>query len=147
TPTLAPSMDIQVSSNFERLLFDFYGQDGAAIRTLMEEFSATGKLAVSQEVWKQACALFASCATDDAGIREEIRSVHQASGYLIDPHTATGIRAARQCTENGDKVVILATAHPAKFPDAVEEACGIRPQLPVHLADLLAREENFVRLK
>ena len=146
TPTLAPSMDIQVSSNFERLLFALYGQDGTAIRTLMEDFSAIGKLKVSGEVWNQARSIFASWATDDAGIQEEMRKVYEATGYLIDPHTATGVNAAQHFTDKGDTVVILATAHPAKFPDAVENATGIHPALPAHLADLLQREEHFTRL-
>jgi threonine synthase len=141
--TLAPSMDIVVSSNFERALFDFHGGDGAAIAALMRGFR-DGAVSVPAAVFERARAEFASAAADDATTCATIRSVWEESGYLADPHTAIGLYAARSCRLRADEpMVALATAHPAKFPEAILRAGVPRaPELPRWLADLHAREER-----
>ena len=140
-PTLSPSMDIQVSSNLERLLFELLDRDGAATAELMAPLPGRrlGRGAVATPT-------FAAARLDDDGTLAEIADVHGRTGYLVDPHTAVGLGAAPAAAA-GDPatcpIVCLATAHPAKFPDAVEEATGIRPALPDHLADLLDRPERY----
>ncbi len=143
TPTMSPSMDIQVSSNFERLLFDLLGRDGAAVATLMHELKTTGRFSVSENALGAARELFAAGSTDEALTIDTIRSEWDATGVLVDPHTAVGIHAGRATRAQGAPLVHLATAHPAKFPDAVEQATGRRPALPERLADLASREERF----
>lgn len=144
-PSLSPSMDIQVSSNFERLLFELLGRDGAACAATMRAFRQGGKMEIPQAAWREAAALFASYALDDAGTLAEIRRLHAASGYLADPHSAIGIAAARMRAPAGVPVVAMATAHPAKFPDAMEAAIGLSPALPPRLADLYQRQERYQR--
>jgi len=141
-PTLSPSMDIQVSSNHERLLFELSGRDGAATAEWMTRFRQLGAVEVPVDP------VFAAAAVDDATTLAEMRDLHRRTGYLADPHTAVGIAAARAAgVVTGDRpVVCMATAHPAKFPDAVEEATGVRPPLPDHLADLLSRPERYESL-
>ena len=146
TPTLSPSMDIQVSSNFERLLFDLLDRDGAAVAAAIRAFRSGGSLPLDEARWRRATALFAGASLDDEGTVAEMRGVYERTGRQIDPHTAVGLAAARECRSGGDPVVVLATAHPAKFPDAVERATGRRPSLPAHLADLHAREERCVTM-
>ncbi|HEY8545083.1 MAG TPA: threonine synthase [Acidimicrobiales bacterium] len=138
-PTLSPSMDIQVSSNHERLLFELSGRDGAATAEWMTRFRQLGAVEVPVDP------VFAAAAVDDDATLAELRDLHRRTGYLADPHTAVGIAAARAVgAVGGDRpVVAMATAHPAKFPDAVEQATGVRPPLPDHLADLLARPERY----
>ena len=146
-PSLSPSMDIQVSSNFERLLFELQDRDAALTAASMTTFRATGQMPVSDVAWKRATAVMHGFRLDDAGTEAEIRRLHDATGYLADPHTAIGIAAAQalKCA-HGLPTVAMATAHPAKFPDAVERATGIRPPLPRHLADLYERDESFIRV-
>jgi threonine synthase len=143
-PSLSPSMDIQVSSNFERLLFELLDRDAAATAATMAEFRRTGRMAVSDPCWHRCRTVFHGFRLDDAGIEEEIARVHSETGYLVDPHTAVGIAAAKAHPPgHGVTTVAMATAHPAKFPDAIERAVGRRPALPPRLADLLQREERF----
>lgn len=140
--TLSPSMDIQVSSNFERLLFDLYERDGAAVSDLMDGFRKSGVLRVEKERWRAAQRLFAGARLSDDETVATIKSVYGETGMLLDPHTAVGVAAGRAChTDKLTPLVALATAHPAKFPDAVERAVGVRPELPDHLADLYERPE------
>jgi threonine synthase len=137
-PTLSPSMDIQVSSNHERLLFELLDRDGTATAELMARFRAVGAVEAPRDP------VFAAASIDDATTLELIADVHRRTGYLADPHTAVGIGAARRARRHPDlPTVCLATAHPAKFPDAVEQATGIRPALPDHLAELLERPERY----
>jgi threonine synthase len=140
-PSLSPSMDIQVSSNFERLMFDLMDRDGAAVAAAMRAFRDGGTLPGAAALREGARALFEGQRVDDAETLGVIRDVHAETGILLDPHTAVGVGAARKMTRDGHKRVVLATAHPAKFPDAVEEATGVRPELPPHLSDLLSRPE------
>jgi len=148
-PSLSPSMDIQISSNFERLLFDLYDGDAKAVAGAMAEFRKTGRLTPGNARWKKALQLFDGARADDDATLAEIARIHRETGELVDPHTAVGIAAARSKIELGalsdadTPVIALATAHPAKFPDAVERATGIRPPLPANLADLYEREERF----
>jgi len=140
-PSLSPSMDIQVSSNFERLMFDLMDRDGAAVAAAMQAFRDDGTLPGAAELREGARALFEGQRVDDAETLDVIRNVHAETGILLDPHTAVGVGAVRKTARDGHKRVVLATAHPAKFPDAVEEATGVRPELPPHLSDLLSRPE------
>jgi threonine synthase len=145
--SLAPSMDIMISSNFERLLFDLYDRDGAAIAELMKDAKA-GHMNLSDAALSKARKLFSSYRCDDSGMVEMIRSVYQQSDYLMDPHTAIGLDAARHCRLNQETPMItLATAHPAKFPDAVKRAGYPHdPELPTHMADLFEKEERYTVL-
>jgi threonine synthase len=146
-PSLSPSMDIQVSSNFERLLFDMVGRDGARVAALMKAFRDSGRLAVSGEMLRQVRQLFAAHRLSDPETLAAIKRVYDDTGQLLDPHSAIGVAAGRACRRPEDgPLVALATAHPAKFPDAVERATGVRPALPARLADLYAREEHYAVL-
>jgi threonine synthase len=147
-PSLSPSMDIQVSSNFERLLFELLGRDGAATAETMTRFRAEGRMPVPDAAWREATSLFRGFTLDDAGTLTEIRHLWTSAGYLADPHTAVGTAAARALApaDPAIPVIVAATAHPAKFPDAVERATGVRPSLPPALGDLYDREERFLRL-
>jgi threonine synthase len=144
--TVAPSMDIQVSSNFERLLFELYDGDGGAVAQLMEELRTSGGFVLSQGALGRLREGFASASADRAATLATIRRV-AGQGTIIDPHTAIGVAAAEAC--RGDPavpMVVLGTAHAAKFPDAVEEACGIRPSLPPRMADLYDKPERLTSL-
>ena len=146
-PTLSPSMDIQVSSNFERLLFDLFDRDGAAVSDTLTAFRRDGHFAVDEEQLARTRSLFDAGRCDDDGIRATIAETYRETGMLIDPHTAIGLAAARGCALDPDvAVVALGCAHPAKFPDAVEQAAGVRPELPPRLADLYDRPERLVEL-
>ena len=141
-PSLSPSMDIQVSSNFERLLFELLDRDPAATTATMARFRATGAMGVPDAAWHRARTLFHGFSLDDEGTTAEIRRLH-AGGYLADPHTAIGVAAARALPCPHVPMIAAATAHPAKFPDAMEAATGARPPLPPRLADLYERQERF----
>ncbi len=142
-PTLSPSMDIQISSNFERLLFDLYDRDGARLADSMDRFRETGRLEVGGDELKAAREIFAGSAFSDDDTLVAIEAIYEAHNILIDPHTAVGLMAGRAARRaDGTPLVMLSTAHPAKFPEAVERATGMRPQLPAHLGDLLERPEG-----
>ena len=145
--SLAPSMDIMISSNFERLLFDLYDQDGAVIAQLMNDAKA-GSMQLSNSALDRARELFTSFRCDDSGMIDLISTTNRDIDYLLDPHTAIGLAAARACREDtSTPMVTLATAHPAKFPEAVKEAGYPRdPDLPNHMADLFDRKERFTVL-
>ena len=140
--TLSPSMDIMVSSNFERLLFDVYGRDGAAIADLMDRFKAES-VQLGDGNWDQVRELFDSYAVDDETTCDVIKGVYAETSYLLDPHTAIGVKAARECWKDKSvPMVTLATAHPVKFPEPVVKAGLESPQLPPHMTDLFEREER-----
>ena len=146
-PTLSPSMDIQVSSNFERLLFDLLDRDGAKVSDAMAEFRNSGRLAIAESTWNKSRKWFDAYRVDDAITSEVIGRVYRECGMLIDPHTAVGVEAARMKRHDpAQAMVSLATAHPSKFPDAVKKATGITPELPAHLSNLFEREEQFTVL-
>jgi threonine synthase len=146
-PSLSPSMDIQISSNFERLLFELVDRDSDATREMMQAFRQTGRMEVADTIWHRARHLFHGFRLDDAGTETEIRRLYTSTGYLADPHSAIGIAAARALPcDHGVPVVAMATAHSAKFPDVMERAIGRRPTLPPSMADLFEREERFTVL-
>ncbi len=147
TPTAAPSMDIQVSSNFERLLFDCGGRDGAALAGQMRGFEQARAMQLTNAQREGAATLFTSVRADSDAMARAMQHAARESGQIVDPHTAIGLHAARAAALPGDvPVVTLATAHPAKFGDAVERATGVRPALPARVGDLFAREERCVEL-
>ncbi|MEX2616867.1 MAG: threonine synthase [Alphaproteobacteria bacterium] len=144
TPTISPSMDIQVSSNFERFLFELYGRDGRATEAAVTEFRETGTLSVGSNLWRRAQDTFDGYRTDEAATKTVIGETYRDSNYLLDPHSAIGVASARaRRRDSTTPVVVLATAHPAKFPDAVREASGVYPELPPALADLRERPERI----
>jgi threonine synthase len=142
-PSLSPSMDIGVSSNFERLLFELLGRDPALTAATMADFAATGRMVVPDAAWRKATGLFHGFRLDDPGILAEIGRAQRESGYLADPHTAIGIAAARALRCGSVPTVVAGTAHPAKFPDAMAQAVGVRPALPPRLSDLYQRDERY----
>lgn len=145
--TLSPSMDISVSSNFERLMFDLYESDGAKINALMQQFNHQS-ITLDEAAMKKARALFSSASIDDQSTCDIIANTYKSIGYLLDPHSATGVGAARVCNKDtAQPMVILATAHPAKFPEAIKQAeIGITASLPTHMSDLFERQERFTVL-
>jgi threonine synthase len=146
-PSLSPSMDIQVSSNFERLLFDLLGQDGAKVAATLTGFRETGRFALGADAMAELRQLFDGARLDDAETLAEIARLERETGELVDPHSAIGVAVARaKLRDPAVPMVALATAHPAKFPDAVERACGLRPALPPRLADLYERPERYETL-
>ncbi len=146
-PTMSPSMDIQVSSNLERLLFELLGRDGAATAALLEGFRASGEADLPPPAAAGLAPLWSGARVDEAATLSVIGDVHRRTGMMIDPHTAVGVGAAAASRRHPDvPMVVLATAHPAKFPDAVEAACGRRPALPERLADLAERPERCAML-
>ena len=147
-PTTSPSMDIQVSSNFERLLFDAGGRDPAAIRRLMQGLAQSGAFRLSQEELDAIRQVFEAGRTDEAATARRIAATLETTGVLADPHTAVGLDVAARVLARGDAgtMITLSTAHPAKFPDAVERACGVRPGLPPRMAGLFDRTERFTVL-
>jgi threonine synthase len=145
--TTSPSMDIQVSSNFERLLFDAYDRDGSAIRALMGSLAQSRRFALSAPALAQIRAHFAAGRADEDEVAATIRTVKRETGHFVDPHTAVGIAVAeKEPRDPAVPMVVLSTAHAAKFPDAVEAACGVRPQLPEWLCDLDKRPERVTAL-
>ena len=147
TPTAAPSMDIQVSSNFERLLFDVGGRDGSALAAQMAGFEASRAMQLTNAQREGAAKLFSSARADADDMAQAIRWAWEHCGELLDPHTAIGLHAARAAgIDPAVPVVTLATAHPAKFRDAVERATGQRPVLPARIGDLFQREERLAEL-
>ena len=139
-------MDIQVSSNFERYLFDLFGRDGKALARFMTD-PAEAARGVDPALWQQARQIFASARVSDDETCAVIREVFEQSQFLVDPHTAIGIKAARDCNaDTSVPMITLATAHPVKFADAVQRAGLDSPELPPHMRDLFEREERYAVL-
>jgi len=147
-PTTSPSMDIQISSNFERLLFEALGRDASALSRLMAGLKQSGGFSLSPEILAAVRSEFDAVAVPEPDVMEEIALTQAATGIVLDPHSAIGVRAGRRLLERdpATPVVALATAHPAKFTDAVERATGSRPSLPRRVGDLFEREERYVTL-
>ena len=147
-PTQSPSMDIQVSSNFERLLFEAGGRDPAAIRAMMGSLAQSGRFTLAPPMLETVRKAFDAVRVDEAGMRAEMARTHAATGVVLDPHSAIAVSAARDtlARDPATPVIALATAHPAKFPDAVEQATGQRPALTPHLAELMGRPERIHRV-
>ncbi len=147
SPTISPSMDIQISSNFERYLFDILGRNSDALLTLMNQFKTTGHFVVPDDILDRALSGFRATRADDEQTLATIKQIYEETGYVLDPHTAVGMKGALELAqEEKGAVISLACAHPAKFPDAVEKAIGQRPQLPEHLSELFKRPEKQTRM-
>ncbi len=143
TPTSSPSMDIQVSSNFERLLYDAGNRDPQAVTVMMQGLRQSGAFTVPPATLSALQSQFASARCDEKEMAATLKQTHAETGELLDPHSAVGYAVARRLAQNSSPMVTLATAHPAKFPDAVETASGLRPGLPAHLVDLHEKPERF----
>ncbi len=141
-PSLSPSMDIQVSSNFERLLFELLDGDGAAVAVSIATFRKTGRLPISSAALARARALFAAARFSDTETHDTIAAVYKETGVVLDPHSAVGVAAGRARRRNGAPLVALATAHPAKFPEAVKQAIGVLPSIPPALAEVMRKAER-----
>jgi len=147
-PTSSPSMDIQVSSNFERLLFEVSGRDSERVNALMNAFKEGGAFALSESELAAIRGIFAAHRCDEAETAEVMRRLYRRTGYLADPHTAVGIGAAeRELAQSAAPMIALATAHPAKFPEAIERAVGRVPQMPERLEHVLAGRETYITLE
>lgn len=144
--TTSPSMDIQVSSNFERLLFEAHGRDAAAVRRLMDGLKQSGSFTIADAPLAKIRSEFDAGRSTKADTALAIKDVLAQSGYLLDPHSAIGLKVAREKAGAGVPSIVLATAHPAKFPDAVEAASGVHPALPLWLGDLMQRKEQYTVL-
>ena len=144
TPSISPSMDIQVSSNFERALFDAYGRDGNAVAQLMDELKG-GSFRVSQGAMQALRESFGSGRASEDETMASIRNAFAACGEVLCPHSAVGVKVGHEHLSE-TPMISLATAHPAKFPDAVEAATGQRPSLPPHMADMMDRDEQVARV-
>jgi threonine synthase len=141
--SISPSMDIQISSNFERFLFDVLDRDAEALKALMQQFKDTGEFTLDAAQMDKARAQFKAFRADDEETLSIIKDMHAKTGYTLDPHTAVGMKGGLALAAQHDEpVVSLACAHPAKFPDAVIKATGEHPELPEHLADLFDRPER-----
>ena len=146
-PTDSPSMDIQVSSNFERLLFEASGRDAAAVRGMMASLAQSRRFSIASDALEQIRARFTAVSADEEETAATIRTVRKEAGYLMDPHTAVAMAVAEKETRDPSvPMIVLSTAHPAKFPDAVKAACGVTPELPDWLSDLMKREERVTTL-
>ncbi|MVA98811.1 threonine synthase [Nitratireductor sp. CAU 1489] len=141
--TTSPSMDIQVSSNFERALFEAWGRDASATATAMDGLGQSGAFTIAPAALERLRADFAAGRSTMAETADTMRTVLDECGYLLDPHSATAVRVARQLDDGQSPMIVLATAHPAKFPDAVKEATAVRPTLPSGLASLMDHEEKY----
>lgn len=144
--TISPSMDIQVSSNFERLLFEASGRDAVYIRNAMESLKPSGQFTIEKRSLEKIKNLFSAGCSTESETSHMIDRLYKESHYLADPHTAIAVKVARQHLEATIPMVVLSTAHPAKFPDAVDKACGIVPELPLSLRDLMEKPERFKTL-
>jgi threonine synthase len=146
-PTSSPSMDIQVASNFERLLFDVYDRDGRAVQGLMSTQSDVQGFSLSNRALSAIRAVFSADRADEEETAASIRTMLRETGHFVDPHTAVGIAVSEKETRDpAVPMIVLGTAHAAKFPDAIERACGLRPPLPEWLSDLHERAEQFTTL-
>ena len=150
-PSISPRMDIQVSSNFERLLFDLNLRDGASTNKILEIFRSEGKFSVPEETLMEARQIFDAVSVSDGDTLGRISATYKEKGEILDPHSAVGVEGAYRFASSASmesdlSIVSLACAHPAKFPDAVQKATGASPELPVHLKDLLSRKERVTVL-
>ena len=144
--TTSPSMDIQVSSNFERLLYESSGRDAGTVKAMMGSLKQARSFSIAPKQLDTIRAEFTAGRSVMSDTHATMRTVLDYSGYLLDPHTATGVKVAREQPAGREPMVVLATAHPAKFPQAVEQATGVRPTLPAWLSDLMERKERFTVL-
>lgn len=144
--TCSPSMDIQVSSNFERLIFELYDRDADSLKALMQEFEKNGSISLSSSAYKKAISLFSACRANDYEILSTIREIYNKTGEIVDPHTAAGLYAARTCHNSNIPIITLATAHPAKFPESIKKAIEITPDLPESIKESLKGKERYTNI-
>lgn len=144
--TISPSMDIQISSNFERYLFELLDRDSNRVCELMTRFAHNGKFEVSRELHRKAIDLFSAHRLSDKETSAEIKRIHEQTGELMDPHSVIAVAAARKLSETGVPTIVLGTAHPAKFGAAVGAASGTEVPLPQHLQAIMGREEKLERV-
>ena len=143
-PTSSPSMDIQISSNFERLLFDYYDRNGTAVASVLEDLRNNQTVDFGQKCWSEMRQLFDGYRVSKSEVSSAIANLYKTTGELLDPHSIIGFVGGQKGHAEPDKAMVtLATAHPAKFPLVVEEATGITPNLPPHLTNLFERDERF----
>lgn len=146
-PTISPSMDIQIASNFERLLFDLMGRDGQEVNQMMAAFAEERQMSLDTGRLAKANERFSAFRASEDQILAMMNEAYETTGEVVDPHTAVGLAAAKALSvETEAPIVTLATAHPAKFPDAVVQAIGQKPKLPAHLQDLLTKPERMTPL-
>jgi threonine synthase len=145
-PSSSPSMDIQVSSNFERLLFEAYDRNAHSVRRNMQSLAQSGAFEIESGALKRVRDDFSAGSCSENDTERTIRSVLASTGELLDPHSAVGVRVARADQKGNEPMIALATAHPAKFPQAIEKYSGIMPQLPPHMAGLMDAPERFTML-
>ncbi|MEP4769030.1 MAG: threonine synthase [Roseibium sp.] len=141
-PTISPSMDIQVSSNFERLLAEVCGRDGEAVRRMMNQLNQSGNFTIEDGPLGEIRTHFGAGRCNEQETATTISSLWQEAGYLLDPHTAIGVHVAKKHDDGNSPMVVLGTAHPAKFPDAVEKASKVHPELPENLTHMMIAEER-----
>lgn len=143
--TISPSMDIQVSSNFERYLFDLLGRDSARLKNVMDDFKRIGRFSLHAGPSAKAHRDFQAFRSDDSRTKYVMKTIYDETGYMLDPHTAVGVHGGLELIQSRhrENIVCLACAHPAKFPDAVRDAIGVHPELPEHLSDLMMKEEKM----
>jgi len=146
TPSLSPSMDIQISSNFERLLYEFYDNDADALRGLMADLKEKGSFKLSETAHTRLKEHFDAMSVDDAQTLTQITQTYEKKGEILDPHSAVGVMAAEKTLKNNTPMITLATAHPAKFGEAVQKAISIDPELPPHMVDLFEKNERMKTL-
>lgn len=149
TPTLSPSMDIQISSNFERYLFELIKHDSEELNHCMQSFSEKGKFSIRKSLLKETQQCFSAYRFDDSQTSQEINEIYELTGEIIDPHSVIGISAAKQEMKihgNDTPTIVLGTAHPAKFPDAIKEATDIEIELPAHQGDLMGKAEKSIEV-
>ncbi|MEI4482117.1 MULTISPECIES: threonine synthase [unclassified Phyllobacterium] len=144
--TTSPSMDIQVSSNFERLLFEAHGRDAEAVLRLMNNLKQSGSFVIGEPALSKIREEFGAGRSTAAETAETIGQMLRSTGYLMDPHSAIGLKVSREKIPADQQSVVLATAHPAKFPDAVKDASGVNADLPAWLGDLMERKEQYTVL-
>jgi len=146
TPTLSPSMDIQISSNFERYLFELFDHDHDKLNIVMASFSETGKFSIDAGLLQKAQICFGAYRIDDQQTTADIKQIYNATGEIIDPHSIIGVSAARREQDSSTPTVVLGTAHPAKFPHAIKLATNVDVELPDHVGDLMEKEERVTRV-
>ena len=146
SPTLSPSMDIQISSNFERYLFELLDRDASKIRDLMHEFGREGRFEISSADLSRANQLFAAHRLSDEETSKEISRVYEETGEIMDPHSVIGVAAARMHGQSGIPTIVLGTAHPAKFAEAVTTATGVQVELPPAARKIMQGEEKVQKI-
>ena len=147
TPTLSPSMDIQISSNFERYLFLLLGRDSAHLCEMMEEFNRSGSFSISRRLLSKAQQIFGAYRLDDQQISSDIRELYHSTGEIIEPHSIIGVSAARRESDTSVPTIVLGTAHPAKFPEAIHQSTHRRVALPDHAGDIMNMDEYYSHMK